>query len=87
MSLSTFQRSAFFLTYSQHAWLGALLTLFALLHLPWWLVLVGGPALAAAKEFLFDHYVQDPPESFASGWTGVKGYLMGVGLGFFAWSL
>lgn len=84
--LRSFQNSPLFANLAIHAWLAAFLVSVALgkgLHLgP---VIAGALALAALKEFWFDHRYEIPPQPYANAAQDFAGYVIGIALGVGAW--
>jgi hypothetical protein len=92
MSLYDFQNSPTFKEYSIHATLSAWLTLWALRHLPWWLVVPVALVIAGWKEFDFDKHKEILPDGsrgqpFANGLQDFLGYALGIALGVVSWLL
>ena len=82
MNLRTFQDSPRFANLAQHAgWAAFFVVLAHLAGLPLWLIVLGGIALAAFKEFYLDHKGEIPAQSYADGAQDFEGYAIGIVIG------
>jgi hypothetical protein len=87
--LRSFQSSPLFSNLAIHAWLAAFLVFAFGVKFPAHRVLicVVGVIVAAAKEFIYDHRWEIPPQPYKNGAQDFAGYMIGVALAIIAWLL
>jgi hypothetical protein len=87
--LRSFQNSPLFANLAIHAWLAAFLVFAFGVKFPTHraLICVVGIVVAAAKEFLWDHWLEIPPQPYKNGAQDFAGYLIGGALAIIAWLL
>lgn len=85
--LRTLQSNPWFITLAIHAWLGALLVLYFGVKFPTHRVLICviGVLVAAAKEFVYDHHWEIPPQPYKNGAQDFAGYMIGGIIAIGAW--
>lgn len=85
--LRSFQNSPVFANLAIHAWAAAWLVTVAGVHFSAHRAAVLGVAvaIAAAKEFWFDHNYEIPPQPYANAAQDFYGYLVGIALGALSW--
>ncbi len=85
--LRSFQSSPLFANLAIHAWLAAWIVTAAGVKWPSHriAVLAVGVALAAAKEFWFDHRYEIPPQPYKNAAQDFAGYVIGGALGVLTW--
>ncbi len=85
--LRSFQGSPLFANLAIHAWLAAwLVTAFGVAFPHYRIVVLAvGIALAAAKEFWFDHRYEIPPQPYKNAAQDFAGYVLGGVLGMLTW--